>query len=236
MIRVDKEMLQGSDLAFTVSVAKRMSWAAARQTTTLEDMSYCLFGIFGVHLPLIYGEGWKAFIRLQEAIALESNDLSVYSWHQEDQALRGIFAHSPAEFKRWGSIKRVDNIFIPTPEFAMTNKGFQIRTQLVEEDGGLLFNLQRVDSGILAPEGGDDSIAIRPLKTAHGYTRHGSAYLTVCLMPAGTLTTSSLRVLSVSSKLSAPPNPEYSGAGCPIGSLSRSKMHLGVETQKFGGI
>jgi len=50
-----------------------MSWAAKRQTTRVEDLSYCLFGIFDVHLHLIYGEGMKAFLRLQEAIALENN-------------------------------------------------------------------------------------------------------------------------------------------------------------------
>jgi hypothetical protein len=39
------------------NVAERFFWAANRQTTEDEDGAYCLFGIFGVHLPLIYGEG-----------------------------------------------------------------------------------------------------------------------------------------------------------------------------------
>ena len=32
-----------------------------RQTTRIEDMAYCLLGLFDVHMPLLYGEGRKAF-------------------------------------------------------------------------------------------------------------------------------------------------------------------------------
>lgn len=47
------------------SIAERMSWAARRQTTRPEDIAYCLLGLFDVNLPMLYGEGAKAFIRLQ---------------------------------------------------------------------------------------------------------------------------------------------------------------------------
>ena len=39
------------------SVAERMSWASARQTTRVEDIAYSLLGIFGVNMLLLYGEG-----------------------------------------------------------------------------------------------------------------------------------------------------------------------------------
>jgi hypothetical protein len=39
------------------SVDERMSWAATRRTTIGEDKAYCLLGIFGIFMPLIYGEG-----------------------------------------------------------------------------------------------------------------------------------------------------------------------------------
>ncbi|KAF1963968.1 HET-domain-containing protein [Bimuria novae-zelandiae CBS 107.79] len=48
--------LQGQPLS-DHSVTERFSWAANRHTTRPEDESYCLFGIFGIHLPVIYGEG-----------------------------------------------------------------------------------------------------------------------------------------------------------------------------------
>ncbi|ROW10296.1 hypothetical protein VMCG_02053 [Cytospora schulzeri] len=63
------------------SVAERMSWAARRITTREEDIAYCLLGIFGVNMPLIYGEGMNAFIRLQEEILKNCFDPTLLSWN-----------------------------------------------------------------------------------------------------------------------------------------------------------
>ena len=61
--------------------AQRMYWASRRETTRPEDMSYCLFGIFDVNMPLLYGEGGtKAFLRLQSAILEATQDLSILAW------------------------------------------------------------------------------------------------------------------------------------------------------------
>lgn len=65
----------------SASIAERMSWAAKRQTTRVEDIAYCLLGIFGVHMPLIYGEGRQAFIRLQQEIMRQSDDMSILAWN-----------------------------------------------------------------------------------------------------------------------------------------------------------
>ena len=67
------------DLA-DISVACRMSWAASRQTTRVEDEAYSLLGIFGVNIPTVYGEGRKAFYRLQEEIMKTSADTSLFAW------------------------------------------------------------------------------------------------------------------------------------------------------------
>jgi len=61
---IDAAILRGLDVRER-SVAQRMSWASERETTRTEDTAYCLLGIFGVNMPLLYGEGSKAFIRLQ---------------------------------------------------------------------------------------------------------------------------------------------------------------------------
>jgi hypothetical protein len=51
----------------SASVAQRMSWAAKRDTTRKGDTAYCLLGIFGIMMPMIYGKGGnQAFFRLQE--------------------------------------------------------------------------------------------------------------------------------------------------------------------------
>lgn len=76
---IDPQILLGADLE-TASVARRMSWASQRKTTRSEDIAYCLLGIFDVNLPLIYGEGMRAFQRLQEAIMSRSYDQSLFAW------------------------------------------------------------------------------------------------------------------------------------------------------------
>ncbi|KAI0767520.1 hypothetical protein C8Q74DRAFT_1204091, partial [Fomes fomentarius] len=63
-----------------VSVAQRMQWASARETTRIEDEAYSLMGIFNVHMATIYGEGRHAFIRLQEEILKHTNDQSIFAW------------------------------------------------------------------------------------------------------------------------------------------------------------
>ena len=74
---ISLEALQGSPLHH-FSVEERMSWAANRETKREEDSSYCLLGIFDIHLPLIYGEGkQKAFYRLQKEIQDGLNNTTV---------------------------------------------------------------------------------------------------------------------------------------------------------------
>ncbi|KAF1845557.1 HET-domain-containing protein [Cucurbitaria berberidis CBS 394.84] len=51
------------------SVDERLSWTERRNTTRKEDKAYSLLGIFGIYLPLIYGEGQEnAFRRLRKGI------------------------------------------------------------------------------------------------------------------------------------------------------------------------
>ncbi|KAI0325885.1 HET-domain-containing protein [Cubamyces sp. BRFM 1775] len=63
-----------------VSVARRMSWAAERVTTRVEDEAYALLGIFGLHMTTIYGEGRHAFRRLQEEIIRRIPDDTILAW------------------------------------------------------------------------------------------------------------------------------------------------------------
>jgi hypothetical protein len=66
--RIPIGVLRGESLS-EFSIEQRMSWTANRTTTVKEDKVYCLLGIFGVFLPLIYGEGEEyATVRLKEEI------------------------------------------------------------------------------------------------------------------------------------------------------------------------
>ncbi|KAM5546178.1 hypothetical protein V8D89_000304 [Ganoderma adspersum] len=62
------------------SVAQRLSWAANRETTRREDRAYSLLGIFDIHMPTLYGEGDRAFRRLQELIMQRVPDQSLFAW------------------------------------------------------------------------------------------------------------------------------------------------------------
>ncbi|KAK4442596.1 heterokaryon incompatibility protein-domain-containing protein, partial [Podospora aff. communis PSN243] len=78
--KVPAEIFHGQPLT-SRSVAERMSWASSRRTTREEDVAYCLLGIFGIHMPLLYGEGGKeAFLRLQEEIWKREEDLTLLMW------------------------------------------------------------------------------------------------------------------------------------------------------------
>lgn len=78
---IPEDVLSDSKSAYYRSAAERMSWASKRQTSREEDVAYCLFGLFDVNLPLLYGEGGiKAFLRLQEEILKRTLDLSLLLW------------------------------------------------------------------------------------------------------------------------------------------------------------
>ena len=77
---IPEGILSGETYLSECSVAERMSWASTRKTTRTEDQSYSLLGIFGIHMPLIYGEGKNAFFRLQQEILNATGDLSLLAW------------------------------------------------------------------------------------------------------------------------------------------------------------
>ncbi|WYZ41793.1 hypothetical protein EsH8_V_000688 [Colletotrichum jinshuiense] len=91
------------DLLASASIAERMSWAATRTTTRTEDMAYCLLGIFNINMPLIYGEGQRAFMRLQQEVLRSSFDPTLLAWNAI--SLRPTVGHllpiEPEPFSSW---------------------------------------------------------------------------------------------------------------------------------------
>ncbi|KAL6820861.1 heterokaryon incompatibility domain-containing protein [Trichoderma sp. SZMC 28015] len=126
---IDQYALGGGDLS-KISVARRMSWMANRRTTRTEDMVYCLLGIFGITMPLLYGEGSKAFARLQKEIMKETDDQSIFAWKEEDGTAyrnsgerNGLLAYSPLSF---ASSTPVTKYYSPRPgarRTAVTSQG-----------------------------------------------------------------------------------------------------------------
>ena len=62
-------------------IAVKMSWLARRRTAKIEDMAYCMFGIFGISTFIRYGEGEGAFLRLgEELLRQHHSDESIFAW------------------------------------------------------------------------------------------------------------------------------------------------------------
>ncbi|TRX88404.1 hypothetical protein FHL15_010717 [Xylaria flabelliformis] len=114
-----------------VSVAQKMSWVSGRSTTRREDLAYCLIGIFEVNMPMLYGEGGRAFVRLQEEIIKTTDDMSIFSWVDPQGSFgsyRGLLASSPSFFARCKHVSWTRNE--RTAEFSVTNKGIKLVLQL----------------------------------------------------------------------------------------------------------
>ncbi|GAW26706.1 putative HET domain-containing protein [Rosellinia necatrix] len=144
--QIGAEVLERPERIHRLPIAQRMSWAARRETTRPEDMAYCLLGLFEVNMPMLYGEGGtRAFIRLQEEIIKDTNDLSIFAWKTArpgPQKFHGIFANNPAEFRDCGAVQLSQGA-AHDPEFALSNKGLRIQTDLtmVASDGAYLLEL-----------------------------------------------------------------------------------------------
>ena len=85
-IGIDPDVLRDASAIPLKSVATRMSWAAHRQATRAEDLAYALLGIFDINITMQYGEGDKAFVRLQREIMRTTNDLSLLAWNFAPQS------------------------------------------------------------------------------------------------------------------------------------------------------
>ncbi|KAF2681874.1 HET-domain-containing protein [Lentithecium fluviatile CBS 122367] len=136
-------VLQGANLSNFISVAEKMSWAAKRETTRVEDLAYALLGIFDVNMPLLYGEEEKAFRRLQDEIVRSTPDLSIFAWRlpqtgKESEYIRsrtlcGVFAESPAAFSGCRNLSSHSN-FSPV-EFSISNVGIKLKGHIIHSPG-----------------------------------------------------------------------------------------------------
>ena len=172
----------------TVSIARRMSWAAQRHTTRREDIAYCLMGIFNVNMPLLYGEGDKAFMRLREEIIKDSEDQSLFAWQHipnERECIEagweneGILAYHPIVFKDAYNIVPHPTDFPPS---TVTSRGLSVFLPLYGGFGGdqytailtchLENDLSRKIAITLAPEGNK---YYRIKRSALSYVSHSTA-------------------------------------------------------------
>ncbi|KAM0419079.1 hypothetical protein ACHAPT_012018 [Fusarium lateritium] len=151
---IEEEYLLGKDPQLA-SVAKRMSWASRRNTLRVEDMAYCLLGIFDINVPLIYGEGKKAFQRLQgEILRSAPYDHTLFAWgttidwesrplpsplyttQELDSEGQGLWNHAEADSLLKGMLAESPRAFenshhfVPAPEAEVFHRGFTLGVAL----------------------------------------------------------------------------------------------------------
>lgn len=133
---IDKIILLGGNLRL-ISVARKISWAAKRKTTRVEDMAYCLLGLFDISMPMLYGEGNKAFRRLQENIVREYDDHSLFAWRATSSGHHsGLFAESPADFASSANI--VPSLGRRSEPALVTSRGVRISAFLTKSQDASL--------------------------------------------------------------------------------------------------
>ena len=139
-------------------VAQIMSWATDRKTTRVEDQAYSLLGLLDVHMPMLYGEGKKAFQRLQLEIIRKSNDQSILAWDPNGRIEwtgTSVLADDPGYFRDCHDIEKMEpheymihlQESLPDAEahsftvaderlgtFSVTNRGIQIWLAITPRD------------------------------------------------------------------------------------------------------
>jgi hypothetical protein len=127
---IQEDVLTGKRGLREFSVAQRMSWAARRVTTRPEDRAYSLLGIFDVNMPMLYGEGPKAFLRLQEEIIKTLDDHSIFLWEGLQPGLPELLASSPEAFAASGNVRNTRDRHGRRP-YALNNRGIHGQVRLV---------------------------------------------------------------------------------------------------------
>ncbi|KAL1871127.1 hypothetical protein Daus18300_004872 [Diaporthe australafricana] len=150
---IDAEYLTGARDFRKACIATKMSWMAGRTTTRAEDIAYSMFGLFNIVASPQYGEGPRAFMRLQHALLFLKADESIFAWKMPNPSAGkrfdiernpdttwgagewGLLAPSPDWFRGCGNvtIEGGPAIFRPARSFEVRRQGLQIPIMPNEE-------------------------------------------------------------------------------------------------------
>lgn len=148
---IPQSVLEGGRPLWEFSIAARMSWAADRTATRTEDIAYSMMGIFGINIPLLYGEGDRAFLRLQEELLRYSADITLLLWEEpEPEHRHRLLANSPDSFQGAGG-KEAFPRQTYTP-LTITNVGLEIESYVLRlelEVYGLLVACEKYDGYVM---------------------------------------------------------------------------------------
>lgn len=150
---IDIEYLTGARHFRKACIATKMSWQAGRTTTRVEDIAYSMLGLFGIMMAPQYGEGQRAYMRLQQQLLSTTPDESLFAWkmpepnagdrYDIEQSTEttwgsnewGLLAASPDWFKGCGNvtIEGGPPIERPSRTFQMNRQSLQIPVMPLEQ-------------------------------------------------------------------------------------------------------
>ncbi len=160
---IDEAVITHQRALIEVPVAMRMSWASRRTTTRVEDTAYSLMGVFDVNMPLLYGEGNKAFVRLQEEIIKRSNDLTIFWNFTSSGASRPVGSDSSSDGKYSESSRSEEaNDFACYQDLSDESCGEEKADELYSSDGSWDDDPPKLAQKLFSPYNDRDVFASSP--------------------------------------------------------------------------
>ncbi|KAJ8108383.1 hypothetical protein OPT61_g8209 [Boeremia exigua] len=102
---IDADYITGVQDFRDACVAAKFSWMTGRTTEREEDMAYSMLGFFNITMAPIYGEGQRAFLRLQKELlsTTQTTDESMFAWRMPDPGARGAYSLEESTETTWNS-------------------------------------------------------------------------------------------------------------------------------------
>jgi hypothetical protein len=144
---IEADYLTGVRNFRTACVATKMSWMADRTTTREEDIAYGMLGLFNVTMTPQYGEGRRAFMRLQHELLLSIPDESIFAWQMPDPNAGEKFGVVPSSGTSWSPDEW--GMLSPSPDWFKSCSDFTIEggVQIVRQSQAF----QKVREGVQIP-------------------------------------------------------------------------------------
>ncbi|KAK3325022.1 hypothetical protein B0H66DRAFT_615418 [Apodospora peruviana] len=139
--RIPEEVLAGEECQPPArNIGELFSWASRQNTAVVVDIAYALLGLLDINMPLLYGEGGKAFVRLQEELLKRYDDESIFAWEAppNDARVKPYFRLLSPSVAYFDASRR---LLVPRIRTRLSNDN-----PIIQSSKGISICLPRVDS------------------------------------------------------------------------------------------
>ena len=167
---------------------------APQVTKEVEDIAYSMIGLLGVHLTPLYGEGRKAFMRLQQALVGSMLDESIFAWTAPDEGLQcyrgggspawgprggkwGLLAPSPDCFRDSGDVVIIESRMVSrrSSGYRWTNEGIQFDLAFRQDKTFMGLSKDKMDFPLnrwrIGGHGKPETILLKVVRTGNRWQR-----------------------------------------------------------------